>query len=71
MNDFFSISEAMIHLKTEHSNVDFLADGWIYEGQTITERMRKLNELHDLLHNPRSADGTPGPERLDNMFKLG
>ena len=75
MNEqFTSVSDAMIHLKTKHNNTDFLADGWgakWYLLDPVADRLRELNELHDLLHNPRSADGTPGPERLANMFKLG
>jgi hypothetical protein len=73
MNDFLSIDEALTHLKKEHSNTGFLEGGWgarWYRLEPVADRLRELNELHTLLHNPRSADGTPGPERLANMFRI-
>ena len=73
-SEFSTVDEALTHLKTKHSNTGFLEAGWgeVWFGlEPATGRLRELNELHHLLHNPLSGDGQPGPERLANMFKLG
>ncbi len=66
MNEFFTIYEAMKHMRAEHA--DLLADGGITEGETSVQRLDELNKRHNLAHDPNMVVGEMS--EVDRLIRI-
>ena len=66
MNEFFTIYEAMKHMRAEHA--DLLADKGIAEGKTSVELLDELNKRHNLAHNPNIVVGEMS--EVDRLIRI-